>query len=99
MIIKYQHNLGFEEAYKRLNFYLDGFKERHKHEMRNYNTIIAKDKKSITFYVEAHGFNLEGTAHLTGDEVRLDSKLPLMVRPFNKIVRSIITSKLEKILS
>jgi hypothetical protein len=45
---------------------------------------------TLRFRGKARGFNVEGTIEITDSEMILDSKLPLLARPFESRIRQVV---------
>ena len=96
MKIEVPHNLGTEQALTKLKTFADQLLNDHK-------DIVQDVTQSWTgntgqFNLKAKGFDIKGIINILADKVIVESKLPMMLRPFQNQIETIIVDELKKLL-
>jgi hypothetical protein len=99
MKIEYGHKLSNEEAYTRLNGFLEQIKVENKEKIDSVSTTWNEEHTKMDFSVKAMGISTTGQLYLTDGQIMLDGKVPLLAKPFAGKIEEIIRQKLEELLS
>jgi hypothetical protein len=98
MEIKYNlGNYSQEEAYQKIDSFLDGLVEKHSDLISNPQKEWNNEKDKMEFGFEAKGYNIEGTINILEDKLVLNGKLPWVARMFSGKIEEIINKQLDEL--
>jgi hypothetical protein len=96
MEIKYNlGNYSQEEAYEKIDVFLDGLVKQHADLVSNPQKKWNPEKNKMDFGFEAKGYNITGNIKLQGKELILDGKLPWVAKMFSGKIEDMVTKQLD----
>ena len=99
MKIEYNHNLGKEEAYNRINNLLNKLQDQYKDMISDPQKTWNSTKDEMDFIVNIKGYHLSGKVYIKDKQIVLEGKLPFVARMFSGKIKGIIKEKLETLLA
>ncbi len=99
MQITYPHNLGREEAYQRINSMLNEMKEQYKGDINASQAFWNSSKDMMDFWLEAQGIKITCQVYLTEKDVRIELKLPFLIKSLSGRLEKTLKGELERRLS
>lgn len=96
MEILVRHNLGLEQAKKRLQNLADEMKKKYGDQLKNYSEQWHDNIVDVAFKVM--GFNIKGKMEISDDKVVMQGKVPMMLKTFEAQVRDQIYATLSDLL-
>ncbi len=97
MEVSVPHNLGQDEARKRIDNFLAELKKQFGTQVSDVNESWSGNKGS--FALKAMGMSLDGNITVNENNVTVDGSLPMMATPFKGTIESTIRENLQKVLS
>ena len=97
MNISILHELGVEEALKRIKNLVTEFKAQNGDKVTDVKESWVNDTAYFSFRIL--GFFVEGNLYVKTSEIHLDGKFPIAALPFKKIVEKDIREKAQILLS
>ncbi len=100
MLIKYNlGNYSQEEAYQKIDSFLDGLVKEHSNLVSNPQKEWNASKDKMNFSFEAKGYNINGDIIIQGKELVLNGKLPLVARMFSGKIERMINENLDNLFN
>lgn len=95
MKINLPHNTTKTEAKKKLKHLFTNLADKHAAVVSDVEENWTKDR--LDFGFRAKGLKATGTVDITDDEVILEGKLPLLAKPFEPKIKSVIEKEAKKL--
>ncbi|MCX6749961.1 MAG: polyhydroxyalkanoic acid system family protein [Candidatus Pacearchaeota archaeon] len=98
MEIKYNlGNYSQEEAYQKVDAFLDGLVKQHSDLVSNPSKKWNPEKNKMDFGFEAKGYTISGNIKLQGKELVLDGKLPWVAKMFSGKIEDMVLKQLGEL--
>ncbi len=97
MKINYPHTLGATEALKRLQDFAEKLKQQYASEIEEASEQW--NGNTGEFILKAKGIKVKGLIKVTDNNVEIESKVPLILKPFQSQIENLIKDELRKLLS
>lgn len=95
MKLNVPHHTTRAEAKKKVRNLLSNLAEEHSDVVSDVEESWSKDR--LDFGFRARGFKAKGNLEVTDDEIVLEGKLPLLAKPFEPKIKSVIEREAKKI--
>ncbi len=96
MKIEVPHSLGADQALTKLKSFATQLLSDHKDLIQDVTQSWTGNKGQ--FNLKAKGFDINGIINVLADKVIVESKLPMMLKPFQGQIEKIIIDELKKLL-
>ncbi|MBN2662475.1 MAG: polyhydroxyalkanoic acid system family protein [Bacteroidales bacterium] len=97
MEIIVNHALETQEAKNRILKLADELKKDYGNQITNYSETWKENTADIAF--KAMGLSIKGTLNILPNKVTMNGKVPLMAKPFQGQIESLIKTKLAELLA
>jgi len=95
MKIDYSYNCSYEEAYNRIDSFLDGLANEYSDMISNQSREWNDSKDKMNFSFDVKGFSINGNIQLKENGLTLEGEVPFPANLFEGKIRSTIESKLD----
>lgn len=99
MRIEYEYNLNKEQAYEKINSYLEKLQREYTDKITNFKKSWNSALSEMNFDMNIQGFNINGKVYLSDKKIIFEAKLPLVVRMFGSNIGKILTENLDNLFS
>ncbi len=97
MKIDYSYNCSTEEAYNKIDSFLDELANEYSDMISNPSRKWNDSKDKMNFSFEVKGFNIDGNVQLKENGLTLEGDVPFPANLFEGKIRSTIESKLDSL--
>ena len=91
------HQLGQEEAAKRIRGFMEKVKQRYQNQVSDLAEQWTDDRLDFSF--KTYGFNIKGQMHVEPAEVRFEAQIPLAAMMFKGKIEQTIRDEMTRVLT